>query len=65
MKFEFKKTSMDIEVYVDNGFEFVIDVPDVNNLVFEDVYYELKRLIKIGLGHDEYLKQIPVTFDKG
>ena len=49
IKFTFEKTAMDIEVYVDGEFTFVIDVPDVNNLNFEDIYYEWKKCINVGL----------------
>ncbi len=47
MNITFKKTSIDIEVYINDEFTFVIDVVDINSLVLEDVYYELKRSLEL------------------
>lgn len=47
MNISFVKTSIDIEVYINDEFTFVIDVVDINSLDFEDVYYELKRSLEL------------------
>lgn len=47
MNISFKKTSLDIEVYINDEFAFVIDVVDINSLDIEDIYYELKRSLEL------------------
>lgn len=47
MNITFKKTSLDIEVYINDDFAFVIDVVDINSLDVEDIYYELKRSLEL------------------
>lgn len=49
MKLAFKKTSIDVEVYINDKYSFAIDVVDINSLVFEDIYYELKRSLELML----------------
>jgi len=43
----FKKTSLDIEVYINGKFLFVIDRMCLNKTSFEDYYYYLKDCFKM------------------